>query len=109
MSRKPKLTPEELSAVRAAAGKKGAASRIAQGHSRGGRKPGFVSPRKGTGKGRAPMRSLSARKPDYDVLVAYADMAGIAIAEALHRICLGLVQKYPQLAPAPKEEASEVL
>ena len=79
---KKKLTPEELSAVRSRAGRAGAAARKARGEC----------------KGRAPTKTLTAREPDYNILSAYANMRGIAIAEALHLLCLGIAKKYPDLA-----------
>ena len=82
MSEKKKLTPEELSAVRSRAGRLGGL--------KGGRK-------KGSGNGRAPTKTLTAREPDYNILSAYANMRGIAIAEAVHLLCLGIAKKYPDL------------
>lgn len=49
-----------------------------------GRKGGRVA---GYGKGRAPTKTLTVRKPDYDVIVALSDMRKVAIAEAIHILC----------------------
>lgn len=88
--KKEKLTKEELSRVRSIAGRKG------------GRKSGY-------GKGRAPTKTVTVRKADYDILVAYADLRQFPIAEGIHRLCVGLTKKYSELsafAPASPASAS---
>ena len=76
--KKEKLTKEELSMVRSLAGRKG------------GSKSGY-------GKGRAPTKTVTVRKADYDILVAYADLRQFPIAEGIHRLCVGLTKKYDEL------------
>lgn len=77
-SKRAPLTPEELSRVRSAAGRKG------------GRKSGY-------GKGRTPVSQTCLRKMDHDVLQKYAAMKKVSLAESVHRICKSLVAKYPEL------------
>ena len=77
-SKRRKLTPEELSRVRSAAGRKGGS-------------------RSGYGQGRMPTQQTSLRKMDHDVLANYAQTKNISMAEAVHRICKTLVAKYPNL------------
>ena len=77
---KRKLSPEELSLVRSAAGRKG------------GLKSGY-------GKGRAPTRTATVRLHDYKVLVAYAGMKKSSIAGMFHLVAKSVVAKYPQLKP----------
>ena len=88
MEEKKKLTREELSRVRSAAGRKG------------GRKAGY-------GHGRAPTKTMMVRLPDYNILSAYADLRGFSLAEGIHRLCVGLTKKYDELKKfAPVDQAT---
>ena len=74
-------TEEERRLAKSAAGKRGAAARIAAGHNRGGRPKG--SPNKNA-LPRVPSRTLTVRQPDYEVIVKCAFAANVPQVEFLH-------------------------
>lgn len=73
-----KLSPEELSRVRAEAGRKGGS-------------------RSGHGTGGTPTQQMCIRKMDHEVLRGYVKLKKISMAESVHRICKSLLAKYPNL------------
>ena len=75
---KPKRSPQEISAIRAAAGRKG------------GRKAGY-------GKGRAPTKTATIRQHDYLVFCKYA--GNRSLAETFHMIAKSIVAKHPEMKP----------
>lgn len=75
---KQKLSPEKLSLVRSAAGRKG------------GLKSGY-------GKGRAPTNTATIRRHDYLVFRNYAGKR--SLAETFHVIAKAIVAKHPELKP----------
>jgi hypothetical protein len=77
---KKKLTPQELSLVRSNAGRKG----------------GRVS---GYGKGRAPTKTMTIRRLDYEVITAYAKKLNYSIAETIHKISKSITIKHPDTKP----------
>lgn len=87
-------TDAERSLAKSLAGKKGAAARIAAGHNRGGRPKGSKNKNPST---REPARTLTVRKPDYEVFVKCAHAANIPQVEFLHIVAENLKKKNPHL------------
>lgn len=75
---KKRVTQDELSRIRSAAGRKG------------GRKAGY-------GKGRAPTNTVTIRHGDYLVFNAYAGKR--SLAEMFHQIAKSIIAKHPELKP----------
>lgn len=93
---KPKKTKEELSAIRAAAGAKGAAALRASGNFRGGRKKGWT---KDPTLKAIPPRSLTVREPDYQVFRKFAFKKEVPIVEGMHKIAASILRNHPELKP----------
>ena len=94
MTKKPKLTPAELSRIRSEAAKKGIAARKAAGYANVGRKKGWTKDPSLRG---LPSRSLTVRDPDYQVIVRCANAADKPIVSFMHDIAESLKRKNPAL------------
>lgn len=94
--KKPKKSKEELSAIRAAAGAKGAAALKASGNFRGGRKKGWT---KDPALKAIPPRSLTVRDHDYQVFRKYAFKKEVPIVEGMHKIAASLLRNHPDIKP----------
>lgn len=94
--KKPKLTKEELSAIRAKAGAKGAEALRKSGNFKGGRKKGWT---KDPALKAIPPRSLTVRDPDYQVFRKFAFAKEVPIVEAMHKIAASILKNYPDLKP----------
>lgn len=93
-------TEEERRRAKSAAGRKGAAARIAAGHNRGGRPKGSLNK---NSLPRVPSRTLTVRQPDYEVFVKCAFAANVPQVEFLHMVADGLKAKNPQLFAHPQK------
>ena len=91
-TKKPKKSKEEISRIRAEAGRRGAAALKASGNFRGGRPKG--SPNKDPG---VPSRTLTVRQPDYNVFVRCANAADKPIVSFMHDVAESLKKKNPVL------------
>ena len=94
--KKPKLTREELSRVRAEAARKGAAARRAVGYKGVGRKKGWT---KDPALKAIPPRSLTVRDPDYQVFRKFAFKKEVPIVEGMHKIAASLLRNHPDIKP----------
>ena len=97
-------TKEELSRIRAEAGRKGAAALKASGNFRGGRKKGWT---KDPALKAIPAKTLTVREPDYQVYVKCAFAANVPIVEFMHLNAEALKKRNPQLF-APDAPVVEV-
>lgn len=93
-SQKPRLTQEELSRIRAEAGRRGAQVTRERGHFRGGRPKGSPNANPLIG---VPSRTLTVRQPDYDVFVRCANAADEPIVSFMHDVAESLKKKNPAL------------
>ena len=94
--KKPKLTREELSRVRAEAARKGIAARKAVGYKGVGRKKGWT---KDPTLKAIPPRSLTVREPDYQVFRKFAFKKEVPIVEGMHKIAASILRNHPDLKP----------
>ena len=92
---KTRLTREELSRIRAEAGRKGAASTIARGHSRGGRPKGATNK---TPSGiESETRSVMVLAVSHGVFQKCANAAGRSMIDFMSVVADGLKRRNPQL------------
>lgn len=89
--KKQKLTPEELSRIRAEAGRKGAKATKERGHFRGGRPKGSTSNPELLME---PTTSVSVAQSDYEILRRYAYKVNNTLKGAFHLL---MKQIEPQL------------
>jgi len=94
MSKKPKLTREEVSRIRADNARRGAITRKERGTNRGGRPKG--SPNKNPSAAIS-TKTLSVREPDYQIFVRLASVKNVAIVEFMHLVAASLKAKNPKL------------
>lgn len=87
-------TEEERRRAKSAAGKKGAAARIAAGHNRGGRPKGSTNKNPSVA---LPTKTMTVREPDYKVYVKCASHNGVPIVEFMHLLAESLKKKNPNI------------
>ena len=67
-----------------------------------------VEVRKAKAKGRSPMRAITCRPLDYEVVDALAKLRGITIVEALHQLCIGWLKNHPDKKPQGWDEYAAI-
>jgi hypothetical protein len=100
-AKKPKKSKEEISRIRAEAGRRGAAALKASGNFRGGRKKGWT---KNPDLLAVPARTLTVRDPDYNVFVRCANAADKPIVSFMHDVAESLKKKNPVLFTPDAQE-----
>lgn len=63
-----------------------------------------VEVRRAKAKGRSPVKTLTCRPLDYEVIDALAKLRGITIVEALHQLCAGWLKNHPDKKPQGWDE-----